>query len=70
MDEMKIQSALMTGLVSTLIRKTLRKKLGYDIDIQINNVKVSVSDGKASIHMDADAEIETNELMRIAKNIC
>lgn len=69
MDEMRIQSALMTGLISKLIRKTLRKKLGYEIDIQINNVKVSVSDGKASIHLDADAEIETNELMNMVKNI-
>ena len=66
---MKIQSAFMTGLVSKLIRTILRKKLGYDIDIQINNVKVNVSDGKASIHLDADAEVETNELMKILKSV-
>ena len=66
---MKIQSAFMTGRVSKLIRTILRKKLGYDIDIQINNVKVNVSDGKASIHLDADAEVETNELMKILKSV-
>lgn len=66
---MKIQSAFMTRFVSKLLRTILRKKLGYDVDIQINNVKVNVSDGKASIHLDADAEVEANELMKILKNV-
>ena len=68
MDEMKIQSAWTTGVISKVIRTILRKKIGYDIDIQINSIKVNIVDGKASIHIDTDAKIETNELMKIIKN--
>lgn len=69
MDEMKIVSGFTRGIISKLIMVALRKKIGYDIDIQLNNIKASVVDGKTHIHVDVDAELEKEELVKILKNI-
>lgn len=69
MDEMKIVSGFTRGIISKLIMVALRKKIGCDIDIQLNNIKASVVDGKTHIHVDVDAELEKEELVKILKNI-
>ena len=45
MDEMKIISGFTTALVSKLLRFALRKKLGYDIHIQLNAIEATIKDG-------------------------
>lgn len=69
MDEMKIVSKFTTNMISKLVKMVLRKKLGYNVDIQLNEVKASISDGKTYIHLDVDAELDKDELTRILKNI-
>lgn len=54
MDEMKIVSGFTTTLVSKLLRFALRKKLGYDIHIQLNTLEATIKDGKTHVHIDAD----------------
>lgn len=65
MDEVKIESQFTRNMVSKMIRKMLFKKLGYDIDIQLNTVNASIADGKAHVHLDIDAEIDKDELTKI-----
>ena len=36
---MKIQSKFMTGLVSRIVKKVLRTKLGCEVDIQLNELE-------------------------------
>lgn len=69
MDEMKIVSKFTTGMISKLLKMMLRKKLGYDIDIKLNEVTAKIDDGKTHIHLDADAELEKEELTKILKSI-
>ena len=69
MDEMKIVSKFTRNLISKLIKMMLRKKLGYNVDIQLNEMNVTIIDGKAHVHLSADAELEKNELMKIIKNV-
>lgn len=66
---MKIVSDFMRGTISKIVKIVLRKKTGYDIDIRLNDVKVTVNDGKSHIHLDLDAELEKSELMKILKDI-
>lgn len=68
MDEMNIVSKFLTGVISKLLRVTLRKKFGYDVDIQLNEIKVTVKDGEAHIHVNADAAFNKEELFKILKN--
>lgn len=71
MDELKLNlsSKFMRGIVTKLITKAINKKTGYKIEIDLHSLNVEVVDGKAYIHVDADAEINNDELMKIVKAI-
>lgn len=69
MDEMKIGSKFTTGIISKLAASAIRKKFGYDIKLNLNEVNATVVDGKTHIHLDVDAELEKDELTKILKNI-
>lgn len=66
---MKIVSKFTTGIVSKLAEVALRKKLGVDADITLNEVQVTVVDGKTHVHLNLDAELGKEELTKILKNI-
>ncbi len=69
MDEMKIVSKFTTNMISKLVKKVLRKKTGYNIDIQLNAITASINDGRTHIHLDVDAELEKDELTKILKSV-
>ena len=71
MDELKLNlsSKLMRGIVTKLISKAVYKKTGYKIGIELNNINVEVINGKAHIHVNANAEIDNDELMKIVRTI-
>ncbi len=68
MDEMKITSKLLTGAISKILERTLKKKLGCNIDILLNEIKVTCEDGKAHAHLDLDCGMEKEEFTRILKS--
>ncbi len=69
MDEMKIESKFTTGLVSKIVRGTVRKKLGYDVDIQLNKFRTTIIDEKTHVHLDVDLELNKDELNKLLKSI-
>lgn len=71
MDELKLKlsTKFMKGIVANLISKALVKKLGYDIDILLNEIEVKSEDGKIKLHIDADAEVENSEFVKMLKSI-
>ena len=69
MDEMKIVSKFTRGIISKALKMVIRKKTGYDIDIQLNEVTTTIVDGKTHLHVDVDAEIGKDELVNILKSI-
>lgn len=66
---MKIVSGFTRGIISKLVKVLLRKKLGYDIDIQLNKIDVTIVDGKSHVHLDLDAELEKEELLKLLKKV-
>lgn len=66
---MKIVSKFTTNVISKLVNTVLRKRLGYDLDIRLNEIKTTITDGKTHVHLDVDAELEKEELLKILKNI-
>ncbi len=66
---MRIVSKFTRGIISKAIKMLIRKKTGYNIDIQLNEAITTISDGKTHLHLDIDAELDKNELMNILKNI-
>ena len=66
---MKLLSKFTTGIVSKLAEVVLHKKLGVDADIALNELQVTVVDGKTHIHLDLDAELSKEELTRLLNHI-
>jgi len=69
MDEMRIESKFTTGIISKLIGMSVRRKLGFNVDIQLNEVRTTVIDGKTHVHLDVDAELSKEELNKLLKSI-
>ena len=67
--KLKLSTKFMRGIVANLISKTLFKKYGYDIDILMNEIEVKNENGKIHLHIDADAEVDNYEFIKILKAI-
>lgn len=70
MDELKLKlsTKFMRGIVAKLVSKSLFKKFGCEIDIQINEIEVTTHDGKVYLHVNADAETTNEEFKKIIKS--
>lgn len=69
MDEMRIVSKFTRGIISKAVKMVVHKKMGYDVDIQLNELTTTITDGKAHLHLDIDADLERDELIKILKSI-
>lgn len=69
MDEMRIVSKFTRGIISKALKMVVHKKSGYNVDIQVNEITTTVNDGKTHLHVDVDAELERDELIKILKSI-
>jgi hypothetical protein len=71
MDELKMRltTKFMRNLVSKLIAKTIYKKLGYKIDIQLNDLDVSIVDGETRLNTNVEVKLDSKEFMKIIKSI-
>lgn len=69
MDEMRIVSKFTRGIISKALKMVVRKKSGYNVDIQVNEITTTINDGKTHLHVDVDAEFEKDELIKILKSI-
>lgn len=67
--KLKLSTKFMRDMVAKLIAKALQKKLGYNIDILLNEIEVKNEDGKIHIHVNADAEVNNDEFVKIIKSI-
>lgn len=71
MDELKMRltTKFMRNLVSKLIAKTIYKKLGYKIDIQLNDLDISIVDGETRLNTNVEVKLDSKEFMKIIKSI-
>lgn len=67
--KLKLSTKFMRDMVAKLIAKALQKKLGYNIDILLNEIEVKNEDGKIHIHVNADAEVNNDDFAKIVKSI-
>lgn len=69
MDELKIASKIMTKIISKGIAMAIKKKLGYNVDIQVHEIRATVNDGKAHIYLNAEGDVDINEFKKFTKII-
>ena len=70
MDELKLllNTRFMRSIVTKILAKAIYKKTGYQVDIQLNEVKAETHDGKISLHVDVDAVMNGEDLVNILKS--
>ena len=64
MDAMRIQGKIMTGIISRLIEKELRKK-GLQCEIRIDDISFTIVDGKANVGVTASCTTSEENLAKI-----
>lgn len=69
MFTLKLSTKFMKGIVAKIISRNIYKKLGYRIDIQLNDVQVDMIDGDVKIHINADTKMNKTEFDRLVKKI-
>ena len=67
--KLKLSTKFMRSMVANLISKALYKKMGYDINILLNEIEVKNENGKILLHVNADAEVDNVEFVKILKSI-
>ena len=65
MDEMEIKGKFLRSIISGIITKTLKKKLGKEIEINVNNIKIKTGGLFSSVHLDADISILSSDLKEL-----
>lgn len=71
MDELKLRlsTKFMRNIASKLIAKLIYKKYGYKVNVQLNDLDVSVVDGETSINTNVEIKLNSSEFMKIMKDI-
>lgn len=71
MDEMKVKlsTKFMRGMVSKLVARAIYKKTGCKVNIQLNDLDVSVLDGETKVNVNVEFALNSNEFMKIMKSI-
>lgn len=71
MDEMKVKltTKFMRNVVSKLITMTIRKKYGYEVNIQLNDLDISVIDGETKISTNVEVKLDSKEFVKIMNSI-
>ena len=69
MDIFKITSKVVKDVLNGFLTKIIKKKWGYDIDIQINDLDLRVVGGKVLLQLNANAEMTQDEFTKISKKL-
>ena len=67
MNEMKLKltTKFMRGIVSKLIEKSIYKKYGCIVNVQLNDLDISIVDGETTINTNVEAKISSEEFKKI-----
>lgn len=69
MDGMLIKSKFTRAIASTLLKKVVKKKFGYDADIILNELTITIDDGSAHAHVSADVNLGKEDFVKILQNV-
>ena len=69
MDEMKVQSKLLRGIISKIISKNVKKKIGSYCDISINEFSFVNDGNKTMVKLNIEAGIETSRIPEILNKL-
>ena len=65
---MKITSSFTTGIISKLLRTVICQKLGYNVNVTLNELAVSFEGTETRVHLNMDVALSKEELTKILAN--
>lgn len=67
MDEMrlKLSTKIMRSMVSKIIAKAIFKKTGCKVNIQLNDLDISIFNGETSISTNVEVKMNSDEFYKI-----
>ena len=69
MDVLKIKTKFMQNILSNIIETLIQKKTGYKIKIQLKDIDMTITEDNAHISLNAEADMNINELKKVTKII-
>lgn len=70
MDTMKINTGFMQNLIAKIIKKTIQKKLGVDVDVRFNGpISVEINDNQATVDLGITASMPKEDLTKLLKDL-
>lgn len=66
---LKLSTKFMKGIVAKIISKKVYKKLGYKIDLQLNDIQVDTINGDVRLHVDVDTKMSRTEFERLMEEL-
>lgn len=70
MDEMrmKLSTKFMRSIISKIISKSIYKKTGYKVDLQIEDLDIWVIDGDTNVKANVEIRLKSDEFNKIMKS--
>lgn len=67
MDEMKLKLStnFMKNIVSKLIAKSIYKKYGCKVNVQLDELDINIIDGETTINANVEAKINSDEFRKM-----
>lgn len=67
MDEVNITTKFTKGLIGQILKRIIKKKIGYDATIQLNEFNTVIGD-TVHVHLSMDAEMSKEEFKSMIFN--
>lgn len=69
MDEIKVNltTKFMRNIVAKLMMRAIRKKYGYEVNIQLNDIGIEFVDGETKLSANVEAKLDSKEFVKIVK---
>ena len=62
-------SKMMKGFITKIVEKKIYEKLGYKINVQLNDIQIDMVDGDIKAHLDVDAKMNKSEFNRLMESL-
>lgn len=59
----------MRGIIAAILKKIIKKKLGYDVDFQLTELKIINEKDTAHVALSVEADIPREDMDRIIKEM-
>lgn len=67
MDILSISSKMMSGLLSKILTKAIKKNLELNCIVEVNDVKISTDEGRIRCHLNVDGVVGAKDLQEFLK---